>query len=54
MARHLIKADVIIRNTKPADKTLRLSDGDGLYLVVPEKLLLEHAIFGSQSNFSTA
>lgn len=34
MARHLIKADVIIRNTKPADKTLRLSDGDGLYLLI--------------------
>lgn len=34
MARHLIKADVIIRNTKPTDKTQRLSDGDGLYLLI--------------------
>lgn len=34
MARHLIKADVIIRSTKPTDKVQRLSDGDGLYLLI--------------------
>lgn len=34
MARHLIKTDVTIRNTKPTDATLRLNDGDGLYLLV--------------------
>lgn len=34
MARHLIKADTIIRSIKPTDKTQRLSDGDGLYLLV--------------------
>lgn len=34
MARHLIKTDVVIRNTKPTDATLRLSDGDGLYLLI--------------------
>ena len=34
MARHLIKADTTIRNTKPMDATLRLNDGDGLYLLV--------------------
>ena len=34
MARHLIKTDLTIRNTKPTDKTLRLTDGDGLYLLI--------------------
>ena len=34
MARHLIKTDVTIRNTKPTDTTIRLSDGDGLYLLI--------------------
>ena len=34
MAQDLIKSDVTIRNTKPTDKTIRLSDGDGLYLLV--------------------
>lgn len=34
MARHLIKSDVTIRNTKPKDKPFRISDGDGLYLLV--------------------
>ncbi len=34
MARHLIKTDVTIRNTKPTDSTQRLNDGDGLYLLV--------------------
>ena len=34
MARHLIKTDVTIRNTKPTDSTIRLNDGDGLYLLV--------------------
>ncbi|PTQ76830.1 integrase [Nitrosomonas oligotropha] len=34
MARHLIKTDVAIRNTKSTDATLRLSDGDGLYLLI--------------------
>jgi integrase len=33
MARHLL-SDVTIRNTKPKDKPTRLSDGDGLYLLV--------------------
>jgi integrase len=34
MARHLIKADITIRNIKPAETTLRLNDGDGLYLLI--------------------
>lgn len=34
MARYLIKADVIIRSTKPTEKTQRLNDGDGLYLLI--------------------
>lgn len=34
MARHLIKTDVTIRNSKPTDATLRLNDGDGLYLLI--------------------
>jgi integrase len=34
MARHLIKTDVIVRNIKPTDATFRLSDGDGLYLLI--------------------
>ena len=34
MARHLIKTDVTLRNIKPTDATLRLSDGDGLYLLI--------------------
>ncbi len=34
MARHLIKTDVTIRTAKPTDATLRLNDGDGLYLLV--------------------
>lgn len=34
MARHLIKTDVAIRNIKPTDATLRLNDGDGLYLLI--------------------
>ncbi|PSJ16336.1 tyrosine-type recombinase/integrase, partial [Nitrosomonas supralitoralis] len=34
MARHLIKTDLTIRNSKPTDKTLRLNDGDGLYLLI--------------------
>ena len=34
MARHLIKTDVTIRNTKPTDSTIRLNNGDGLYLLV--------------------
>ena len=34
MARHLIKTDVTIRNTKPTDKTQRINDGDGLYLLI--------------------
>lgn len=34
MARYLIKANVIIRNTKPTAKTQRLNDGDGLYLLI--------------------
>ncbi len=34
MARHLIKTDVTVRNIKPTDATLRLSDGDGLYLLI--------------------
>ena len=34
MARHLIKTDVTVRNIKPIDATLRLSDGDGLYMLV--------------------
>ncbi|MEO6697157.1 MAG: Arm DNA-binding domain-containing protein, partial [Gammaproteobacteria bacterium] len=34
MARHLIKTDATIRTTKSAEATLRLSDGDGLYLLV--------------------
>lgn len=34
MARHLIKTDVTIRKTKPTNATLRLNDGDGLYLLV--------------------
>jgi integrase len=34
MARHLIKSDATIRNTKPITTTLRMNDGDGLYLLV--------------------
>lgn len=36
MARHQIKTDVTIRNTKPTDKTQRINDGDGdgLYLLI--------------------
>lgn len=34
MARHLIKTDMAIRNIKPTDATLRLNDGDGLYLLI--------------------
>ena len=34
MARELIKSDVTVRNTKPTDTTIRLSDGDGLYLLI--------------------
>lgn len=34
MARHLIKTDATIRITKPTEATLRLNDGDGLYLLV--------------------
>ena len=34
MARHMIKTDVTIHNTKPTDSTIRLNDGDGLYLLV--------------------
>lgn len=34
MARHLIKSDVILRTTKPTDKTLRVNDGDELYLLI--------------------
>lgn len=34
MARHLIKTDASIRNAKPTDTTFRVSDGDGLYLLV--------------------
>lgn len=34
MARHLIKTDVTLRNIKPTDATLRLNDGDGLYLLI--------------------
>jgi integrase len=34
MARHLIKTDTAIRNAKPDDTTFRVSDGDGLYLLV--------------------
>ena len=34
MARHLIKTDVTVRTTKPTEATLRLNDGDGLYLLV--------------------
>lgn len=34
MARHLIKTDVTVRNIKPIDATLRLNDGDGLYMLV--------------------
>jgi integrase len=34
MARHLIKTDTSIRNAKPTDTTFRVSDGDGLYLLV--------------------
>ena len=33
MAKELLK-DVVIRNIKPADKTQRLNDGDGLYLLI--------------------
>ncbi len=34
MARHLIKTDATIRSTKPMEVTIRLNDGDGLYLLV--------------------
>ncbi len=34
MARHLIKTDMTIRNIKLTDATLRLNDGDGLYLLI--------------------
>jgi integrase len=34
MARHLIKTDVTLRNIKSTDATLRLNDGDGLYLLI--------------------
>jgi integrase len=34
MARHLIKTDISIRNIKPTEATLRLNDGDGLYLLI--------------------
>ena len=34
MARDLIKSDVTLRNTKPSDKTIRLSDDNGLYLLI--------------------
>jgi hypothetical protein len=34
MARHIIKSDVTIRNTKPKADMFRVSDGDGLYLLV--------------------
>ena len=33
MAKELLK-DVVIRNIKPTDKTQRLNDGDGLYLLI--------------------
>ena len=34
MARHLIKSDMTIRNPKPTDATLRMNDGEGLYLLI--------------------
>ena len=34
MARHIIKADVTIKNAKPKAAMYRLSDGDGLYVLV--------------------
>ena len=34
MARHKIKADVTIKNAKPKAAIYRLSDGDGLYVLV--------------------
>ena len=34
MARHIIKSDVTIKNTKPKAEMFRLSDGDGLYLLI--------------------
>ncbi len=34
MAKHLIKSDLTIRNAKSTDTTVRLSDGEGLYLLV--------------------
>jgi hypothetical protein len=34
MARSLIPSDTTIRNIKPGDTRKRLSDGDGLYLLL--------------------
>jgi hypothetical protein len=34
MVRHLIKSDLTLRTLKPTDKTLRVNDGDGLYLLI--------------------
>lgn len=34
MARNLISSDTTIRNIKPGDPRRRVSDGDGLYLLL--------------------
>ena len=34
MARHLIASDLVLKRTKPLSKTQRISDGDGLYLLL--------------------
>ena len=56
MARDLIKSDVTIRNTKPTDKTIRLSDGDGLYLLVKPNNAkwwrLDYSIAGKRKTLS--
>ena len=56
MARHLIKADTTIRNTKPMDATLRLNDGDGLYLLVKPNgarwWRLDYSIGGNRKTLS--
>lgn len=56
MARHLIKSDVTIRNTKPKDKPFRISDGDGLYLLVnPDNTRwwrLDYSITGKRKTLS--
>ena len=56
MARDLIKSGVTIRNAKPTDKTIRLSDGDGLYLLVKQNKAkwwrLDYSVAGKRKTLS--